>query len=98
MVVAIGVTPSPCRHPVVVPATEDAEDDDSDATLTPTAAIARALTTQAEHAPHVSGYRARPVVDFRRGREIRLDRPTGTKIPRLVIEPYVAPLRVSLTN
>ncbi|MBN8613053.1 MAG: undecaprenyldiphospho-muramoylpentapeptide beta-N-acetylglucosaminyltransferase [Deltaproteobacteria bacterium] len=74
------------------------EDDDGDATLTPTAAIARAIGARAEQAPSVSGYRARPVVDFRRGRELRMDRPATTKIPRLVIEPYVAPLRASLAN
>ncbi len=86
------------ESPEIAAADDTTEDDDGDATLTPIAALARALAARGDEAPRVSGYRARPVVDFRRGRELRMDRPTTTKIPRLVIEPFVAPLRVSLAN
>jgi UDP-N-acetylglucosamine--N-acetylmuramyl-(pentapeptide) pyrophosphoryl-undecaprenol N-acetylglucosamine transferase len=67
--------------------------------LEPALALARTLADRAITAPvGASGYRPRPVVEFREGRAMRLSRPGVSKIPRLVVEPYLAPLRAGLPS
>jgi UDP-N-acetylglucosamine--N-acetylmuramyl-(pentapeptide) pyrophosphoryl-undecaprenol N-acetylglucosamine transferase len=65
----------------------------------PALALARALSDRAANAPlGASSYRPRPVVDFREGRTLRMSRPAVSQIPRLVVEPYLAPARVVLSS
>lgn len=94
------LTPVHTSSPTTLAADEEApaEDDDGDASLDPTSALARVLAERSLRAPATRGYRARPVVDFRQGRELRMDRPLTPKIPRLVVEPFIAPVRSALTN
>ena len=63
------------------------------------APLASVVEERAAFAPvGTTSYRPRPVVDFRGGRTLRMDRPAISKIPRLLVEPYVPPARLVTSN
>jgi len=97
-----GETATPARDSARHGATEasSVDDDDDDPDVDPaTGALANVVAERAVLAPlGASNYRPRPVVDFRGGRALRMDRPAVTKIPRLLVEPYVAPGGLATPN
>ena len=66
--------------------------------IEPAMALVNALADRAARPPVSAAYRPRPVVDLRDGRTLRLSRPAVSTIPRLVVEPYLAPARVGLPS